>query len=888
MKRSQISWQKQEQNTNSKTSMNEQQIIKISVRDLVEFILREGDIDNRIAGGMDRNAMQLGNKMHRKIQQGMGAAYHAEVPLKMQIPLDGFLLQVEGRADGIIEEKDGVIIDEIKGVMRDLSLTTQPIGVHLAQARCYAYIYLYSNESKFGLAQNLDDCIQSRQVPTGTSGEVYSNESKFGLDRELTTSLKVRMTYCQLETEEIKYFMEEEQTEELKRWFFELVHAYEKWAKFQLEWRKCRNASIKQIKFPFAYREGQKQLATAVYRTISREKLLFVQAPTGVGKTIATVFPAVKAVGEELGEKIFYLTAKTITRTVAEQAFSVLREQGLQWRSLTLTAKEKICFCEETNCNPEACPYAKGHFDRVNNAVYELLTTGEKLDRTSVEEQARKHRVCPFEMSLDLSEWVDSVICDYNYVFDPTARLKRFFSENGNEKKYIFLIDEAHNLVERGREMYSAVLYKEDFLEIRKLVQTEDPRLAKRLGECNKSLLELKRTCETYEIQENILQVILKLMNLTSELERYLEENENPEKEILDFFFALRAFLDIYDRVDENYVVYTELESNGKFKLKLYCVNPAVNLRESLAYGKSAIFFSATFLPIHYYKKLLSVNSDDYAVYAKSPFLEENKILLIGKEVSTKYTMRSPEMYRRIADQILRAARIKPGNYLVFFPSHRVLEEVYKEAEELVEENERSGEIGAETIRMFRQMPYMTEAEREDFLENFENFRASGNSEDSGNSGDHGTPENQNQLRLGFCVLGGIFAEGIDLPGERLIGAVVVGTGLPQVCNEREILKQYFDEKGQRGFDYAYLYPGMNKVLQAAGRVIRTEKDKGMILLLDERFLQRNYREIFPREWSRFKTGKTEVLLQELDDFWKRTENEENALKEKPQAPDQK
>ncbi len=823
------------------------------MRNLVEFILREGDIDNRIAGGMDRNAMQLGSKIHRKIQQGMGAAYHAEVPLKIQIPLDGFLLQVEGRADGIIEEKDGVTIDEIKGVMRDLSLITQPIGVHLAQARCYAYIYLY------------------------------------GKDPEKRSSLKVRMTYCQLETEEIKYFTEEEQPEELEKWFFDLVHAYEKWAKFQLKWKKLRNASIKQISFPFTYREGQKQLAAAVYRTISREKLLFVQAPTGVGKTIATVFPAVKAVGEELGEKIFYLTAKTITRTVAEQAFSVLREQGLQWKSLTLTAKEKICFCEETDCNPEVCPYAEGHFDRVNDAVYELLTTAEKLDRTAVEEQARKHRVCPFEMSLDLSEWVDSVICDYNYVFDPTARLKRFFSENGNGKKEsIFLIDEAHNLVERGREMYSAALCKEDFLKIRRLVQTTDPRLAKRLGECNKSLLELKRTCENYEIQENILQVILKLMNLMSELERYLEESgkqgkervketgENPEndwetesarQEILDFFFEVRTFLDIYDRVDENYVVYTELEPDGKFKLKLYCVNPAVNLKESLDYGKSAVFFSATFLPIHYYKKLLSVNSDDYAVYAESPFLEKNKILLIGKDVSTKYKMRSPEMYGRIADYILNAARAKPGNYLAFFPSYQVLEDVYTETKALLEEEVDPWENGADRIWILKQMPYMTETERELFLENFE---------DAGDPG---------KIRLGFCVLGGIFAEGIDLPGERLIGAMIVGTGLPQVCNEREILKQYFDEKGQRGFDYAYIYPGMNKVLQAAGRVIRTEKDKGMILLLDERFLQRGYQEIFPREWSRFQTGKKEVLLQELHEFWKRVEN---TPKEKTQAPDQK
>lgn len=401
----------------------EQPIIRISVRNLVEFILRSGDIDNRTAGA-DKDAMLMGGKIHRKIQRQMGAEYHAEVPLKHEVQCNGFVLSVEGRADGVIKRADGVVIDEIKGVLRDLELMKEPVLVHLAQAKCYAYVYA-------------DACHLEE--------------------------IGIQMTYCNMDTEEIKRFQYVCSYDELKEWFLNILGQYEKWARYEIEWKKKRDASIKQIDFPFRYREGQKYLAQSVYRTILRKKKLFIQAPTGVGKTISTVFPAVKAVGEGLGDKIFYLTAKTITRTAAWQAFQILREQCLRMKVQVLTAKEKICFCEETNCNPDDCPYAKGHYDRVNDAVYELITSSDEMNREILEEQAKKWRVCPHEMSLDVSEWVDAVICDYNYVFDPNAHLRRFFGE-GNKGEYLFLVDEAHNLVERGRAMYSAELYKEDIL----------------------------------------------------------------------------------------------------------------------------------------------------------------------------------------------------------------------------------------------------------------------------------------------------------------------------------------------------------------------------------------------------------------------------------------
>ena len=784
-------------------------VIRISVRNLVEFILREGDIDNRTGGGQDPENMQMGSRIHRKIQRQMGSDYQAEVPLKTEIVCDGFILKIEGRADGLIHTKEQVMVDEIKGVLRELDRVQEPAGIHLAQAKCYASMVA---------------------------------------EQEGADEIGVQMTYCQMETEEVKRFQYSYQSNELKVWFDEVIRQYEKWAKFQIEWRKARNASIKGIEFPFPYRKGQRELAVSVYRTILRKKKLFIQAPTGVGKTISTVFPAVKAVGEELGEKIFYLTAKTITRTVAEQAFETLREQNLKFKVITLTAKEKICFCEETSCNPDDCPYAKGHFDRVNDAAYELLMQEDVMSRKVLEAQARKHKVCPFEMALDVSTWVDGVICDYNYVFDPDARLRRFFAEGG-AGGYLFLIDEAHNLVERGRQMYSAELCKEDFLAVKKLVKGEAPRFAKRLEACNKILLAMKKECENYKVLDNISHFGIQLMNVLSETDRYLEECVDKEvrETVLDFYFQVRSFLNIYDGLDENYVVYTEYQENGRFVLKLFCVNPAANLQKCLDKGNSAVFFSATLLPIQYYKRLLSTEKDNYAVYIDSSFDTKKRLLMNGVDVSTRYTMRSREMYQRYATYIFRVVKAKMGNYLIFFPSYRFMEDVYQEFTQLLASDE-------EEMELVIQQKHMDEEERENFLRAFEMGRE--------------------KSLIGFGVLGGIFSEGIDLTNEKLIGTLIIGTGLPQVCNEREILKSYFDQKGLYGFDYAYRYPGMNKVLQAAGRVSRTEDDRGVILLLDERFQKEKGKEIFPKEWADCERCRLDIVEEKIRLFWeKQTDN---------------
>lgn len=776
--------------------------IKISVRNLVEFILRGGDIDNRHGGLIDKEAMQLGSKLHRKIQGQMGASYRAEVALKHSADCGNYVITVEGRADGILSEDGKVTVDEIKGIYKDLALLKEPLDIHLAQAKCYAYIYGYQEELK---------------------------------------NIQVQMTYCNLETEDIRRFLREYSFEELEHWFCELMEEYRKWCEYQISWKAIRQESIREVEFPFPYRNGQKDLATAVYRTIWHRKKLFIQAPTGVGKTISAIFPAVKAVGEGLGEKIFYLTAKTITRTVAAEAFTLLKNRGLRYKVVTLTAKEKICACDEMDCNPEHCPFAKGHYDRINDAVYDMVTNYSDFSRDALLAQSEKWQVCPFELSLDVSLWVDAVICDYNYVFDPRARLKRFFGE-GMKRDYIFLIDEAHNLVERGREMYSAALLKEDFMELRKEVKSYSKKLNGWLGKCNRIMLDWKRECETYEILENMGNFSIVLMNLCGEIEEFLEGevNQKVREQVLDLYFSVRSFLDVYDKWDENYVAYTELQDDGKFKVKLYCVDTAVNLQECMDRGRSTIFFSATLLPVDYYIRLLSKDKDDYAIYASSPFDVSRKEVLIGADVSSKYTKRSLSEYQKMASYIQIAIEQRKGNYMTFFPSYKMMEEVADCFEKIKEEK---------TV-VLRQSSGMREREREEFLEAFERTEEAG--------------------QVGFCVMGGIFGEGIDLKHDRLIGVIIVGTGLPQVCNEREILKNYYDVKQEDGFAYAYQYPGMNKVLQSAGRVIRTQEDEGVILLLDDRFLQQKYREMFPREWQNYMVCNLRNIGDKIKDFWNR------------------
>ena len=745
--------------------------------------------------------MLKGSRLHRKIQKQMGSHYQPEVSLKKDTEYDDLILRVEGRADGIFLQDEQFCIDEIKGVYKKLELMEEPVLVHRAQALCYAWIYLDAHDLE---------------------------------------KIDIQMTYAHLDTEVIKRFRETLTRAELKQWYEELTDSYHKWLAYQIEWRKKRNESMENLEFPFEYRKGQRKMVSGIYHAISKKEQIFIQAPTGVGKTMSAVFPAVRAIGQGMAETVFYLTARTITRTVAQDAFEILRDRGLLFKVITITAKEKLCFCDKPECDPEKCPYAKGHYDRINDAVYELWTTEQSFDRETLLRHAQKWQVCPFELSLDLAVWMDGVICDYNYVFDPNVYLKRFFGENvsGN---YLFLIDEAHNLVDRGREMYSASISLDDVIETRKFVKPYSQKLWKKLGKVKKQLEELRENCGEWKVEENAGVLSISLLSVQGELDQLLEEPPAQEvvDGILDFYFAVRNFLNISELVDDNYVVYTAFDENGRFYMKLFCVNPAENLQKCLDKGNSTVFFSATLLPLQYYRKMLSTRSENFGMYVESPFEQKKRCLMICRDVSSKYTRRGYEEYRKIAEYIARMSWQKKGNYMVFFPSYRLMEDVYQVYQD---------EFSVSWVRCISPHASMTELEREEFLEEF-------------------TEETEETL-VGFCVMGGIFSEGIDLIGDRLIGAAVVGTGLPQVNCEREILKGYYDEKGEQGFDYAYRYPGMNKVLQAAGRVIRTKEDTGAILLMDERFLNRDYRNLFPREWNDACTCTLGNVEKHLQAFW--------------------
>ena len=851
--------------------------IKISVRDLVEFVLRSGDLDEG-SSGVTEEAMLEGARMHRKLQREAGPEYTAEVPLSIYYPV--FLPQekgvegsaeeensakcsaeeensaespaeeeaaeqaavlLEGRADGIFYGSDperpifgdAWTIDEIKTTYKKISGLTEPEPVHLAQAKCYAYIYTVQND----------------------------------LD-----VVRVRMTYCSLATEQVKRFTEEYTAAEIGAWFDDLMREYSRWAGLEIRWRRIRDASLRDLEFPFSYRPGQRDLAVHVYHTICHGKKLFLEAPTGTGKTISAVFPALKAMGEGKADRLFYFTAKTVTGQVAMETFSILREQGMRLKSVQLTAKDKICPMETRLCTPEACPWAKGHYDRVNEALFDLLTKEENVSREVLLAYGEKYQVCPFELGLDVSLFTDAMIGDYNYLFDPHARLRRFFAEGKSRDKYLFLVDEAHNLVDRGRDMYSASLSREEVRVFRSVIRDVYPALWKKLG---KLLTAFKPYKEAFEDEgalppgTRFLEVMggREKVLLAEEIEaaadtayKVLEEmqsilgeqrkgNDTADREaaaqvqenFLTAYFDLSHFLMIYEGMEEGYQIYIDKGGREDLTIRLFCVDPSGKLSECLQKGEASVLFSATLLPIRYYKRLLGGTDEDYEVYARSSFDPEKLGLFIAGDVTSRFRMRGTEQYERIAACIHSTVSQRHGNYMVFFPSYKFLDKVLERYGEMHPEDDETA--------FAVQSPMMTEVEREAFLERFEEAR-------------------DDRSLIGFCVLGGIFSEGIDLRQDRLIGALIVGTGFPQVCAEREILKQFFDSDGENGFDYAYRFPGMNKVLQAAGRVIRTAKDVGVVVLMDDRFRTGQYQRLFPAEWRGSRLTDSFGIGDKVSRFW--------------------
>lgn len=770
--------------------------IKISVRNLVEFVMRSGDIDNTFRS---MNSAVEGTKAHGKVQKSYGAGYRSEVTLRHRVEYEEFTIEVQGRADGILEDRGGATIDEIKSTTRDLDEIDEGFNpLHWAQAKCYGYIYCVDS--------NLDE-------------------------------ISIQITYFHIETEEKKIIKKKFTLRELEDYFYNLIEKYIEWSKISFYWREKRDSSIGGLNFPFEdYRRGQRELAVAAYKTILEGKKLYASAPTGIGKTMSTLFPSIKAVGEKKAEKIFYLTAKTITREVPIASMRLLEEKGLKAKTVVITAKDKICLNDERKCNPRDCSYAKGHFDRVNEAIIDIFENENLITREVAIEYAEKYHVCPFEFVLDVSLWADVIVADYNYVFDPQVYLKRFFE--GISEDYVFLVDEAHNLVDRSREMFSAQISTESFENILDIFDKKYKKLKRSIIKCKDLMKFVKGGLsgkKEYYSKEEITELYYPFKRSITLLEPWLieEKKEKRYEEVLELYFGLLTYIKISDLYDNHYVTYIKEEGDNTI-YKLYCVDSSYLLREAFERGKSSILFSATLNPIDYYMNLLGENKGDYNIRLTSPFPSENLCLLIDSTISTKYRDRE-YTYIDVVKRVESFVKVKRGNYLVFFPSHKYMNTIY----DLISKRNCD-------LNIIMQETKMDEVEREAFLQTF----------------------NEENDLIAFAVMGGIFSEGIDLVGKKLIGAVIVGVGMPMISFERNIIRDYFDSTGEDGFEYAYTYPGMNKVLQGSGRVIRSKRDKGAVLLIDSRYRTKKYKSLFPREWRNYNMINSGNLMKRLKEFW--------------------
>lgn len=781
---------------------------RIGIRQLVEFVLRSGDLNQR--QGSQNTALD-GARIHRRLQKQRDDAYQKEVYLKQPVTMNGHDYVIDGRADGIEQTTTGYLIEEIKtsDVPFD-QLSANTLQLYWGQVQVYGYI----------LAQQQD-----------------------------LAQVTLKLTYFQRTTKVETPTQKSFTREQLTAFFTDLIQQYEEWLVLRDQWRAERNRTVKQTDFPFpAYRQGQRELAVAVYKTILLHKRLFVEAPTGTGKTISTLFPAIKALGEDQIQRVFYLTAKQSTRQVAEQAVALLSQQGLRLKSITLTAKDKLTFAEEVDVPPEQNPYMIGYYDRIKPALKDMLSHEYQLTRPVIERYARRHQVDPFEFSLDASLFADVIICDYNYLFDPQVYLQRFFSQADPDN--FFLVDEAHNLVSRSRAMYSAEIGTQTFQPLSHALKGESSAaisaLKTPLNKVKRALTKMSKPLREQQVAELTNQAPLTTLNQALadwvlKVHDWLGENpDDPQTElVLDAYFSSLSYLKISELYDATYQTLVRYQAKThQTQVSQLCLDPSAFLDRALALGSGAVLFSATLSPLTYYQQVLGSSSDSLPFQLATPFSQQHQALLVTTYIQTTYRQRQRNLTKIVAS-LGALVQGKPGNYLVFLPSYQYLETVAAAFQQAYP-----------NIETVSQASQMTEEQRQAFLARFK-------------------PQTAHTL-VGFCVLGGIFAEGIDLKGQRLIGVAIVGVGLPGLSTERNLVRDYFDGQQGTGFQYAYQLPGMNHVLQAAGRLIRGSQDVGVILLLDQRFASSRYTKLFPAHWQRFqRSASVQQLTQQIQHFWR-------------------
>lgn len=772
--------------------------LNTSVRELVEFTLRSGDL-NLAFFSTDRPVQAI--RAHQSIQASRPREYRAEVFIHHEVEIDNYCLKISGRIDGIYEYGEHAVIDEIKTTRKSLmSVQEEESNVHWGQAKCYAYLYALQHD----------------------------------LPR-----IDVQLTYYQLEDDEKVEIRRAFSIDDLHAFFESIVTAYLRWASRIIDWIALRDESIAKMHFPYEqYRTGQERMMSMVSDAIDDAVPLLIQAPTGIGKTMAVVFPAVQAMAREHADKVFYLTARTTGRGTAEQCLETLRQSGLRCKYLSITAKEKICLNTEKACDSEDCIYARGFYDRVNAALFDAFD-GESFTRDIILSIARQHRVCPFEFSLELSLWVDIIICDYNYFFDPRVYLRRFFEDRDSE--YVVLVDEAHNLVERSRDMYSATITRTPFVALRRHLRTRLPNVYRVIGKVNASMVKTRKQIPEGEsnisCEDHPVELCQCLRKFTQAAEKWLSRNEpSPfREEMLSVYFDARRFLNTADRYGLNYATcYSVIGID--LAVKLFCMDPSDHLTQIMQRCRSAVFFSATLSPIEYFARLFGCGDNSRALSLPSPFPDENLCVLVASKISALYKYREFTKHE-VARMITALIDKKKGNYLIFFPSYKYMKmilEIFR--------------VRRPRVDVIIQHPGMSEPQREAFLRQFSDQT-------------HG-------FLVGFAVMGGFFAESIDLVGERLTGAAVVGVGFPQISLERELIKAYFDNQDGSGFAFAYQIPGMIKVLQAAGRVIRSEYDRGVVLLVDTRYAKPPYNQMLPEDWHPVLINNVDKVSTVLQEFW--------------------
>lgn len=763
--------------------------VKIPVRALAEYVYSSGSIES---GFRTATSFTEGSRIHREVQKTYQENDQSEVLLNTEILYEDLHFYIEGRCDGLLFSEDNITIDEIKSTSGNLDyIDINSYPAHWAQAECYAYMYMQ--------------------------------------DQDMET-IDIQLTYVQKTSGEIKRFKRTRSRDELETFMMHLIMTYAPYAKLRREHRIARDHSIKELVFPFdQYRKGQRQLAGSVYKTISDGETLFASAPTGIGKTISTIFPSVKAIGEGHLQKLFYLTAKTTTRTTGEEAFKLMADKGLYMNVVTITAKDKICFTGEGKCSKEFCVFADGYYDRINEAILDILGEEKSFDRECIEKYALKHKVCPFEFSLDLAYVADAVICDYNYIFDPKISLKRLFDDH--KKQTVLLVDEAHNLVDRGRDMFSCSLEKASFLQLKREYKGKNNDLFESSKQINDYFIKLRKQAEP---SKTIIfkEILSELNNLISNFIQHaemqlLQGDDGNSVLLLETYFTSQNWIRISKLFDERYILYAEIQKN-EVMIKQFCLDPSFLIRQAGENFKARIYFSATLSPIGYFKDMLGGDAENYVTFIPSPFSNEQTEVSI-QPLSTRYKDREVSI-NPIVKTLYSTVKKKPGNYLIFFPSYQYLNSVLDEWH--VQNND---------ITTIVQGIGMGDNDRTVFIESFKS-------------------DNDEPL-VGFAVLGGIFSEGIDLKGDRLNGVIVVGVGLPQIGFERDLIKQHFSATGKNGYDYAYVFPGMNKVLQAGGRLIRSENDTGTIILIDDRYLSSKYQGLLPAEWRNFSVLHSNSIL---------------------------